>query len=127
MVSSIVAWETKTTGMTAESGKLAVLSTEGVGRPLFVSPAAAGGWYLVVRVQPGAKKSEFAGVREGRLCIRLAAPAVENKANKALTAFVAEALGLRATKVTLLSGETGRQKRLLVQTAEEPDWGRLLS
>jgi len=82
---------------------------------------------LLVRVQPGAKKSEFAGVREGRLRIRLAAPAVENKANRALTVFVAEALGLRATKVTLLSGETGRQKRLLVQTAEEPDWDRLLS
>jgi hypothetical protein len=82
---------------------------------------------LLVRVQPGAKKSEFAGVQEGRLRVRLAAPAVENRANKALTAFVAEALGLRVTKVTLLSGETGRQKRLLVQTAKEPDWGRLLS
>jgi len=113
--------------MTAESGKPAALSTEGEGRPSFASPAAEGGWHLVVRVQPGAKKSEFAGVQEGRLRIRLAAPAVENKANKALTAFVAKALGLRATKVTLLSGETGRQKRLLVQTAEEPHWGRLLS
>jgi uncharacterized protein (TIGR00251 family) len=122
MVSSVTAHETKTTDMTAESGKLAVS-----GRLPFVSPAAEGGWHLVVRVRPGAKKSEFTGVQEGRLRIRLAAPAVENKANKALTAFVAEALGLRATKVTLLSGETGRQKRLLVQTAEEPDWGRLLS
>ncbi len=83
------------------------------------------GWYLLVRVQPGAKKSEFAGVMDGRLRIRLAAPAVENKANKALVAFMAKALGLREAKVRLVSGETGRQKRLLVLTEAPPDVSRL--
>ena len=66
-------------------------------------------------------------MRDGRLCIRIAAPAVENKANKLLTAFVAEALALRSAKVSLLSGESGRQKRLLVLAEEEPDWSRLSS
>ena len=79
--------------------------------PLFVTAAKEGGWHLHVRVQPGAKKSEFAGLMDGRLRIRLAAPAVENKANKELLAFVARSLGLRISKVSLLSGETGRQKR----------------
>ena len=96
-------------------------------RPVFASPAGEGVWSVLVRVQPGAKKSEFAGVRDGRLCIRLAAPAVEKKANKALTVFMAEALGLRSAKVTLVSGETGRQKRLLISVEEEPDWNRVLS
>ncbi len=96
-------------------------------RPVFVSPAGAGEWSLLIRVQPGARKSEFSGVRDGRLCIRIAAPAVENKANKLLTAFVAEALALRSAKVSLLSGESGRQKRLLVLAEEEPDWSRLSS
>lgn len=77
---------------------------------------------MLVRVQPGAKKTEFAGVLDGRLRIRLAAPAVENKANKALCAFIAGAFGVRPGKVTLLAGETGRQKRLFVETALEPDW-----
>jgi uncharacterized protein (TIGR00251 family) len=76
-------------------------------------------------VQPGAKKSLFAGITEGRLRIRVAAPAVENRANRALVAFVAEALGLKPAKVALLSGESGRLKRLLVEAQEEPDWTRL--
>lgn len=80
---------------------------------------------MLVRVQPGAKRSEFAGVQDGRLRVRLAAPAVENKANRALVAFVAKALGLRAAKVILASGETGRMKRLLVNAETEPDWSGL--
>lgn len=94
--------------------------------PVFVASAGPGCWHVLVRVQPGAKKSVFAGLQDGRLRVRLAAPAVENKANKALTAFVADALGLRAAKVTLLSGETSRQKRLQVEADKEPDWTRLM-
>ena len=96
------------------------------GLPQFVLPAKEGGWHLLVRVQPGAKKSEFAGVLDGRLRIRLAAPAVENKANKALAAFVAKMLGIRASQITLVSGECSRQKRLLVTVDQEPDWTPLL-
>lgn len=91
----------------------------------FVSRAGETGWHLLVRVQPGARKSEYAGVLDGRLRIRLAAPAVENKANKALCAFVAKTLGLKTSKVTLVSGETGRQKRLFIEAPQEPDWGLL--
>ena len=94
-------------------------------RPVFVSPAE-NGWHLLVHVQPGAKRSECAGLRENRLRIRLAAPAVEGKANKALVAFVAKALGLRAARVILVSGDTGRQKRLLVLAEAEPDWNALV-
>ena len=80
---------------------------------------------MLVRAQPGAKKSEFAGIMDGRLRVRLAAPAVENKANRALLAFVAKALGLKGSQVTLLSGETGREKRLRIAADAEPDWSRL--
>ncbi len=90
--------------------------------PVFVEIAREGGWDILVRVQPGAKKSEFAGVHDGRLRIRLAAPAVENKANIALCAFTAKALGLRSSQVRLITGETGRQKRLRITADVEPDW-----
>lgn len=93
--------------------------------PPYVEALGAEQWQILVRVQPGAKRSEFAGVRDGRLRVRLAAPAVENKANRALVAFVAKSLGLRAAKVILASGETGRVKRLLVNAETEPDWSGL--
>lgn len=54
--------------------------------------------------------------------IRLQAPAVDNKANNALTGFVAKILGIKAQQVTLESGHGSRQKTLLVYTEEEPDW-----
>ncbi len=80
------------------------------------------GWYLALVVQPGAKKSEITGIVEQRLRVRLSAPAVENKANKALLAFIAKKLGLRLSKVRLISGETSRQKRIFVECDQEPNW-----
>lgn len=95
--------------------------------PSFAMAAKDGGWYVQVRVQPGAKKTECVGLVEDRLRIRLAAPAVENKANKELLAFVAKTLGLKASKIRLVSGEHGRQKRLHIAAEQEPDWTCLLS
>jgi uncharacterized protein (TIGR00251 family) len=94
--------------------------------PVFVTTAKEGGWNVRVRVQPGAKKAGIAGLTDGRLRIHLAAPAVENKANKALLAFVAKTLGLKASKVLLLSGKNGREKRLRITADNEPDWKSLL-
>ena len=54
--------------------------------------------------------------------IRLQAPAVDNKANTALTFFVVEALGLRPRQVTIESGHGARRKSLVVHVEEEPDW-----
>lgn len=94
-------------------------------RPAFVREEPGQGWLLQVRALPGAKKSETAGESEGRLRVRLAAPAVENKANKALSAFIAKKLGLRASQVRILRGETARQKTLLLESPCEPDWTKL--
>ena len=73
-----------------------------------------GGLELLVHVQPGAKRSEIAGVHGDRLKIRLQAPPVEGKANKALTAFVAKLLGLPKRRVSLAAGEKSRDKTLLL-------------
>ena len=84
-----------------------------------------GNWQLLVYVQPGAKKSEVAGEMEGRLRLRIAAQAVDNKANKALTAFVAKLLGVRPNRVRLEGGETSRKKTLLVSEITELNWNAL--
>lgn len=94
--------------------------------PEFVLPAKDGGWDILVRVQPGARKSECVGVMEGRLRVRLMAPAVENKANKALVAFIASVLGIKAAKVRLAAGDTSREKRLHVAGDCKPDWAKIV-
>jgi uncharacterized protein (TIGR00251 family) len=72
------------------------------------------GAILQVRVQPRASKNELVGWQAGALKIRLTAPPVEGAANAALVAFLAEVLGVRRGELRLLSGDTGRNKRLEV-------------
>lgn len=72
------------------------------------------GTRLVVHVVPRASKSELCGLQGDALKIRLQAPPVDGKANKALCAFIADALHVPARDVTLASGATGRHKTLLI-------------
>lgn len=76
--------------------------------------AADGRITLTLHIQPGAKKTEFAGLHGDALKIRLAAPPVDGKANEALVRFVAETLGLAKSAVNLKSGQTSRRKVLEV-------------
>jgi len=73
---------------------------------------------LMLHVQPGAKRTEVAGIHgEGgaaRLKIRLAAPPVEGKANAELLRFLASAFGVGQRAVLLLRGESSRQKTVLI-------------
>jgi uncharacterized protein (TIGR00251 family) len=91
-------------------------------RPVYAAPAKSGGWRISLWVQPGAKKTELAGMHGEYLKIRLRAPAVDNKANNALTVFVAKLLGIKAPQVVLESGHASRQKNLLLMMEDEPDW-----
>ncbi len=76
--------------------------------------AADGRLTLTLHIQPGAKKTEFAGLHGEALKIRLAAPPVDGKANEALIRFVADQLGLAKSAVNLKSGQTSRRKVLEV-------------
>lgn len=67
-----------------------------------------------IRVQPRASRNRVAGVYDGALKITLTAPPVDNAANKACTAFLAQLLGLAKSAVTIVAGHTGRSKQVLV-------------
>ena len=70
---------------------------------------------LQLHIQPGAKKTAVAGLHGEALKIRLAAPPVDGKANDALIAFLATALGLPKARISLTSGHSSRSKRLRIQ------------
>ena len=69
---------------------------------------------LEVLVQPRASRTRAVGEHGGRLKIQLAAPPVDGEANRALVAFLAEALGVRKGDVSIERGETGRRKTVRV-------------
>src|ERR1700737_3175566 len=67
---------------------------------------------LDVYIQPRASKTELAGLHDGVIKIRIAAPPVENAANRALIDFVAQHLGIAKRSVRVVSGDTSRRKVL---------------
>ena len=88
--------------------------------------AARDGVTLSVWVTPGAARSEYAGVVEGRLRIRLAAPAREGRANEELVRFVAGLLGVARRDVAVVSGSSGRRKLVGVAGVTVEQAGRAL-
>jgi hypothetical protein len=85
----------------------------------------ATGWLLAVHAQPGAKRSEVAGLHGQALKVRIAAPALDGRANAALEALVAERLDVPRSQVRVVRGARSREKRLAVD-APAADPGRLL-
>jgi hypothetical protein len=69
---------------------------------------------LFLHVQPGAKRTEVAGLHGDALRIRIAAPALEDRANEALVAFIASRLGIAKRDVVIAGGERSREKRVRV-------------
>ncbi len=74
---------------------------------------------LRLSVQPGARHSELVGVHDGTLRLRVAAPAVEGRANQALCAWLAGQLGCPRRDVQLLRGESSRHKQVAVTGSPE--------
>jgi len=70
---------------------------------------------LDLHIQPGAKKTEVAGLHGDALKIRLAAPPVDGKANEALIRFLADKVGCSKAAVGIVSGETSRSKRVRIR------------
>ncbi len=79
--------------------------------------ASADGVILTLHIQPGAKRTEVVGLHGDALKIRLAAPPVDGKANEALIAFIAEAVGITRAEVSLVSGQSSRRKRVAIMHA----------
>ena len=68
-----------------------------------------------VRVLPRSRRDEVVGLHGDALKVRLTAPPVRGKANRALREFLAERLGVSPSAVEILTGHTSRQKRVRVK------------
>jgi len=80
------------------------------------------GFVLAVHVQPGAKRSEVAGLHGDRLKVRIAAPPLEGRANEALIAYLAERFDVPRAKVRVLKGEQSRTKLVAIDNpAVDPE------
>lgn len=65
---------------------------------------------LSVHVNPRSSRNQISGWQEDVLSIKLTAPPVDGAANKASVEFLADRLRIRKSQVSLVSGETSRDK-----------------
>ena len=82
---------------------------------------------LEIRVRPNTSRNKVGGSvgQPPRLVVAVQAPAVDGKANHAVIKELAKAFDLRARDFTIVYGELGRDKRLLVEGDEETLQGKL--
>ena len=69
-----------------------------------------------VKVLPRSSRTELVGKTDGVYRIKLTAPPVDGKANKALVTFLAKKTGLPKGKIQIVSGEHSRSKTIRIHT-----------
>ena len=72
------------------------------------------GCQLTIKATPRASRTAIAGADADWLRIRLQAPPVDGRANEALVEFLAKTLDLPKRAITVVSGETGRIKKVRI-------------
>lgn len=72
---------------------------------------------IAIRVKPGASRTRVGGRHGDALVVAVQARAVDGAATKAALEAVADAFGVRARHVSLVSGATSRDKVVLVEGA----------
>ena len=77
---------------------------------------------LTLHVQPGAGRTEVAGVHGDALKVRVASPPVDGKANATLLRFFADTFGVPLARVSLVRGDASRHKVVRIEApARRPD------
>ena len=79
--------------------------------------ALPGAVRLALQITPNARKTEVIGVLDDALKLKLQAQPVEGKANEALVAFLAKALGVPRRALSITHGLTSKRKLIEVVSA----------
>jgi uncharacterized protein (TIGR00251 family) len=73
-----------------------------------------GGAALVVKVVPASSKTTFGGILDCMLKVKVAAPPEKGKANEALVALLAQALGVKKAQIAITRGQANPVKHVTV-------------
>lgn len=74
-----------------------------------------------VKIHAGAKKSAIEGILQDNLKIKIAAPAVDGKANKELIAFLAHVLNCKKSQIEIVQGELSNIKLIEISDVSKTE------
>jgi uncharacterized protein YggU (UPF0235/DUF167 family) len=82
---------------------------------MIILTTCPGGVILPVLAHPGARRNAILGERSGSLRVAVSSPPEKGKANAAIQAALADGLGCKPARITLVSGATSKQKRFVIE------------
>ena len=85
------------------------------------------GVILSIRTQPGSSKNRIIGEYGGRLKLAVTAAPEKGKANKAVIELLADTLRINESSIQIISGESSRDKRLMIEGLTPEDIKSLLN
>ena len=74
---------------------------------------------ISVRVQANARRDEIVAIRDGVLVVRVVAPALDGRANRALCRLLAKRLGVGPSSVTIARGQRSRDKLVQIEGVDQ--------
>ena len=83
--------------------------------------------YLHIKVTPNASRNEILGFTDGVLQVKIAAPPVRGKADRELTSFLSQALGVSKSSISIVKGQTSRNKVITIDGLTQSDIVKRLS
>jgi uncharacterized protein (TIGR00251 family) len=81
---------------------------------------------LALKINAGAKRTQFAGRHGDAWKLRVASPPVDGKANAAILKFIAQIAGVRASEITIISGQTSSTKLLEIEGIDADSMNRAI-
>jgi uncharacterized protein len=69
---------------------------------------------ICIDAKPGAKQNSVVRIEDGAVTVQIAARAVDGAANAELIEYIAEVIGTRRQTLSIISGQTCRQKVLFL-------------
>ena len=82
---------------------------------------------LEIHLQPGAKRNEIVGFKEGVLYVKVTALPQKGQANRALLELMAQILGIPKSAVDIIRGQSSRNKVIAVQGLSREEMEEALS
>ncbi len=83
------------------------------------------GIVVSVKVQPNASKDRVVGEHADQLKIAVTVAPEKGKANKAVIKVFSKLLGIKISDIEILSGETSRDKKVLIRNITKEGFSKL--
>ncbi|NGX52673.1 MAG: hypothetical protein KR126chlam5_00976 [Candidatus Anoxychlamydiales bacterium] len=81
---------------------------------------------LKVKIIPKSKVNQIVGFAEDTLKVRIKASPEKSKANKELIRFIAKSLSIAQSRVSIISGNTSRLKKLQIENFSKKDFTQVI-